>query len=193
MWVCNSVLFWRVKSRSSLTSLISVPSRQCFWEPGDVKIRLGLSVYCLKVFPWLISEHWRSLRQLGECLFCQAVGCPYLHWVSWLWVVSCGLHNRTFSLSLLSLSFFSPEIIGALGVNPIRSTAVIPAVLHHFLSSSKLSLCVHSCHSVLMCYVCILLHSWRVLWVRGVIFLSDIIYWTFVMFFIRNHVSEIIL
>lgn len=106
MWVCNSVLFWRVKSRSNLTSLISVPNRQCFREPGDVKIRLGLNVYCLKVFPWLISEHWRSLRQSGGCLFWQAVGCPYIHWVSWLWVVSCGLHNRTFSLLLLSLSFF---------------------------------------------------------------------------------------
>lgn len=73
--------------------------------------------------------------------------------------VSRGLRNFqkcSLSLSLLFLCFFPQE---KLVHWEKTSTTVIPAVLHSLLSSPKLLLCVHSCHSVLMCYVWVLLHS----------------------------------
>lgn len=126
---------------------------------------------CLKVFSWLMSERWGSLGQLGGCLFWQAAGRPYFHWVSWLWELSPVTSAIECFLCQYFLFAFSPGIIGALGINKYSSDSSNVAPLSFF--SQTFALC-----SPLMHYVWVLPCSWRALWVRGVIFLSGIIYWT---------------
>lgn len=116
-----------------MTSLVSVLSSQCFWEPGDVKIGLGLSVYVLKSVSMAELRSLRRCRAAGRVSVLAGCGMALLPLgLLALRVVSCGLCNfqkqNVFFVITFSL-LFSSGIIGALGV----SGAVIPAVLHHFL------------------------------------------------------------
>lgn len=92
------------------------------------------------------------------------------------------MQQKVFFVIIFSF-LFSPGIIGALGVDKYSSDSSSAAPL----SSPKLLVCVHSCYSLLMCYDGVLLGSWRILWVRGVFFLSVIIYWTICCFSLGIH------